>query len=84
MPYVGYSGVANLGMTHPASAAGTSAATSSGQDIGRGVGGETTIWIGAGGVNQDGFILLEISGTGSPLDYVLQEDMGKIKLEIYE
>lgn len=83
MPYVGYSGVADLGMAHPGLAGGTSASSFTGGDIGAGVAGETVIWLDDGGVDQSGFILLEISGTGSPLDFVLQENSDKIKLEIY-
>jgi hypothetical protein len=83
MSYVGYSGVTNLALTHPGLAAGASASTFTGGSVGAGVGGETTIWLGDGGVLQDGFILLEISGTGDPLDYVLEENTNLIKLEIY-
>jgi hypothetical protein len=82
MPYVGYSGVANLALTHPAFAEGTAAITSIGGDVGQGVAGATVIWLGTGSY-VPGYILLEISGTSDPLDYVLEENTDKIRLEAY-
>jgi hypothetical protein len=82
MSYVGYSGVADLALTYPALAEGTAAITSIGGDVGQGVAGATVIWLGAG-TYEPGYILLEISGTSDPLDYVLEENTNKIELEAY-
>lgn len=82
MAYVGYSGVANLALTHPAWAEGVSAITATGKDVGEGVAGDTVIWMGSG-VPEPGYIILETSGTSDPLDYVLEENTNRIRLEAY-
>ena len=82
MSYVGFSGVADLALTHPAWAAGVTAATATDGFIGAGVGGDTVIWMGAGGI-EPGYILMETSGESDPLDYVLEENSFRIRLEIY-
>jgi hypothetical protein len=82
MSYVGYSGVANLALTYPALAEGPSAITFIGGDVGEGVAGQSVIWLGTGGY-EPGYILLEISGTSDPLDYILEENSNRIKLEAY-
>lgn len=45
MPYVGYSGVANLGLTYPAWAGGVTAVAVEGSTLGAGVGGSEVIWL---------------------------------------
>ena len=81
MSYVGYSGVANLALTHPGWAEGVAAMTAPSKEIGEGVAGNTTIWLGDG--LQLGFILMETSGGSSPQDYVLEENLDRIRLEVY-
>lgn len=81
MSYVGYSGVANLALTHPAYAEGVVAQTSTNQFIGSGVAGDTVIWFGTG--PNGGFILMETSGPSDPQDYVLEENSNRIELEAY-
>jgi hypothetical protein len=45
MPYVGYSGTANLAHTYPAWAGGVCAVAIEGQNVGKGVGGSEVIWM---------------------------------------
>lgn len=44
MPFIGYSGVANLALTYPAWAGGVAAVAVDGQNVGVGVGGSEVIW----------------------------------------
>lgn len=68
-------------MTHPGWAEGVAAQTAPDQTIGAGVGGNTVIWLGDG--QELGFILMETSGPSDPQDYVLEENLYRIRLEIY-
>lgn len=82
MSYVGYSGVCNLALTYPAWAEGATAIASSGSDLGEGVAGSEVVWM-ASGIPAPGYILLEISGDSDPLDYVLEENDFRIRLEAF-
>jgi hypothetical protein len=82
MSFIGYSGVANLALTSSAWAEGVAAVPSTNSDLGEDVGGSTVEWM-SSGLPARGYIILQISGDSDPLDFVLQENGQRIRLEMF-